>query len=113
MDRLINAMRKKNNISATPIRKTCQEFEAYEHLLRKARKLWREKGLLAKPDAEKGQQIPQNVKDKRLEFYQLDYFTRLCPGKKDFVLALLNGKRTFISKSASFYYTISSLKRCK
>ena len=65
-----------------PIRRTCQAFEVSEHLVRKARKLWREKGLLAKPDAKKGQQISQNIKDKGLKLYQLDDFTRLCPGKK-------------------------------
>ena len=107
MGKLINAIREKINISSkqeqvqilttiTPeswsIRKTCQEFEVSEHLVRKARKLQCEKGLLAKPDAKKGQQIPQNVKDEVLEFYQIDDFTRLCPGKKDFVSVFLNGK---------------------
>ena len=43
------------------IKGTCQEFEISEHLLRK---LHCEKGLFAKPDVKKGQQIPQNVKDK-------------------------------------------------
>ena len=99
MDRLINAMRENINISSKPeqvqiltitpegwsIRRTCQEFEVSEHLVRKARKLQCEKGILAKPDAKKGHQIPQNVKDKVLEFYHLDDVTRLCPGKKDFV----------------------------
>ena len=75
------------------IRRTCQEFEVSEHLVRKARKLWCEKGILAKPDAKKGQQIPQNVKGKVIKFYQLDDFSRLCPGKKDFVSVFLNGKK--------------------
>ena len=102
MDRLINAMSEKINISSkleevqilaiTPeiwsIRKTCQEFEVSEHLFRKDRKLSCEKGILAKPDAKKGQQIRQNVKDKVLEFYQLDEFTKLCPGKKCFSLCV-------------------------
>ena len=57
-----------------------------------------EKGILAKPDAKKGQQIPQNVKDKILEFYQLDDFTRLFPGKKNFVSVLLNGKKVHKQK---------------
>ena len=59
------------------IRRTCQEFEVYEHSVRKARKLWCKKWLLAKADAKKGQQTPQNVKEKVLEFHQLDDFTGL------------------------------------
>ena len=44
--------------------------------------------------------MPQNVKDKVLEFYQLDDFTRLCPGKKDFVSVFLNGKKVLYGQSA-------------
>ena len=88
---------KKDNINTKPkrqpIRKTYQEFEVSEHLVRKARKLWREKGLLAKPDIKKGQQILQNVKGKGLEFYKLDDSNRLCPVNKDFVSVFLNSKK--------------------
>ena len=54
------------------IRKTCQQFEVSEHLVRKARKLWH-----TKPDAQsqRGNQIPQNEKNKVVEFYQLHGFT--------------------------------------
>ena len=45
-----------------------------------------------------GQQIPQNVKDKVLELYQLDDFTRLCPGKKGCVSVFLNGKKVHKQK---------------
>ena len=36
------------------IKRTCQEFDFSEHLVRKARKLQCEKGILAKPDAKRG-----------------------------------------------------------
>ena len=112
MDRLINAMREKIDISSKPeqvqiltitpeswsIRRTGQEFKVSEHLVRKARKLRCEKGILGKPDAKKGQQIPQSVKDKVLEFDQLDDFTWLRPGKKDFVSVFLNGKKVHKQK---------------
>ena len=76
--RLINAMPENIDISTkqeqvqiftiTPeswlIKRTCQEFEVSEHLVRKARKLRYEKGLLAKPDAKNEQQIPQNITEK-------------------------------------------------
>ena len=68
-----------------PLKKTSQEFEVSEHLVRKAKKSLYEKRLLAKPDAKKEQQIPENVQDRVLDFYQSDDFTRPCPGKKDFV----------------------------
>ena len=82
----INAMSKKKVILArskqeqvqiltiTPeslsIRRTYQQFEVSEHLVRKARKLWR-----TKPDAQRGHPIPQNEKNKVVEFYQLHGFT--------------------------------------
>ena len=50
------------------------------------------------------------MKDKVLEFYQLDDFNKLCSSKKDFVSVFLNGKKD------RFYFAwksfISSLKRC-
>ena len=58
-------------------KKNVSRMGSFKHLDRKDKKLWCEKGLLAKPDAKKGQQIPQNVKDKELEFYHLDDFTTI------------------------------------
>ena len=69
MDRLINAMKEKNNIRSKhwqvqmltiapeswSIRGTCQEFDVSEQLVRNAGKLWSKKRLLTKPNAKKGQ----------------------------------------------------------
>ena len=68
------------------IRRTCQEFKVSEHLVKKARKLWCKKGLLAKPDAKKGAENSTKCEGYEVfEIYQLDDFTRLGPGKKGFV----------------------------
>ena len=61
--------------------------------------MWCGKGLFAKPDAKKEQEIPQNVKDKILELYKLDDFTRLYSGKKDFVSVFLDCKKVYNQKS--------------
>ena len=39
-------------------------------------------GILAKPDAKKGQTLKDDVKEKVQEIYESDKFTRLCPGKR-------------------------------
>ena len=112
MVRLINTMKEKIKIrtkheqvqilTITPeswsIRKTCQEFEVSKHLVRQGRKLCCKKRLLAKPDNKKGQQIPQIVKDKELEFYQLDDSARLCPVVKNVLSVFLNGKKVHKQK---------------
>lgn len=72
------------------IEKTCKTFLVSEHLVRKARKLKNEKGILAKPEAKKGQPLEDTVKQKVIELYESDEFTRQCPGKKDFVSVSIN-----------------------
>ena len=61
------------------------------------------------------EQISQNVKDKVLEFYQLNDFTRLCPGKKDFASLFLNGKKVHKQKRLILLHLKElyiELKRC-
>ena len=41
-----------------------------------------EKGLLAKADVKKGQQIPENLRDWEHDFYPSNDFTTMCPVKK-------------------------------
>ena len=67
-------------------KKTMEEFGVTEHVVRRARQLKKDKGILADPDPKKGKTFLQEVTQRIQEFYQSDEFSRLCPGKKDFVI---------------------------
>jgi hypothetical protein len=67
------------------IKKTIEEFGVTEHLVKHARQIKREKGLLADPDPNRGRALPQEISERILDFYQLDEYSRMCPGKKECV----------------------------
>ena len=54
-------------------------------MVRASRKLFREKGILSTPESKKGNTISKEVIDLVTEFYCNDEFSRMMPGKKDFV----------------------------
>ena len=60
-------------------------FNVTEYQAKKARKLFREKGLLALPPVYQGKRLLQEVLDLVIAFYENDEFSRLMPGKKDYV----------------------------
>lgn len=69
-----------------PITKIMTSFDVTEYQAKKARKLYREKGVLAKPSSYKGKtNISEDTVNLVISFYQDDEFSRLMPGKKDFV----------------------------
>ena len=78
-------------------------------------------GLLAKPDAKKGQPLKDDVKEKVQEIYESEEFTRLCPGKKDFVSVHMNGvklhkqqKRLILVRMKELYLELKKLNpECK
>ena len=63
------------------IQKTCDEFSVTEHLIRRARKLKLESRILAEPEY-KRHLISDETRNIGRDFYVLDEFSRLCPGKK-------------------------------
>ena len=66
--------------------KIAEEFGVTIHMVRTARKLKEEKGILALPDPKlPSNKLDAEVKTKIIDFYHDDEFTRICPGKKDFV----------------------------
>ena len=60
-------------------------FEVSEYLVREARKLAAEKGILALPDAKKGRSLSKEVEDSVRLFFEDDEYSRQMPGTKDFV----------------------------
>ena len=67
------------------IKATAQYFNVSEYLVRTARKLAAEKGILTFPDPKKGHGLSNTTVGLIHQFYHDDEFTRLMPGQKDFV----------------------------
>ena len=65
--------------------KIINEFSVTDYMVRASRKLFREKGILSTPESKKGNTISKEVIDLVTEFYCNDEFSRMMPGKKDFV----------------------------
>ena len=49
------------------------------------RKILNEKGILGIPESKKGRELPQDVLATVKNFYCSDEYSRMMPGKKDFV----------------------------
>ena len=63
-----------------------EEFGASNYMARKAKQLVREHGILATPDPRPGRpSLSKSVVDQVVSFYENDSFSRMMPGKKDYV----------------------------
>ena len=65
------------------IRKIESEFGASNYIVRKAKELVREKGILSTPNPKPGRSLPQTSIDIVIRFYESDENSRMMPGKKD------------------------------
>ena len=80
------------------ISKIQAEFGASNFMARKAKQLVKEKGVLSSPDPRPGHSIPRETSDLVIAFYEDDSFSRLMPGKKDFVSVKFEHGRTQVQK---------------
>jgi hypothetical protein len=99
MDELITALKEKVTVSTsqeklklltlTPsswkIEKTAKEFDVSVYMVKKSRSLKKTGGILADPPRKKGKELSQEVKDRVVEFYEDDQYSRMCPGQKEYV----------------------------
>ena len=68
------------------IQETMENFNISDHLVKKARKLKTNKGILADPDrATRKTSLNPEIISKVIWFYQSDEFSRMCSGKREFV----------------------------
>lgn len=75
------------------IEKTAQEFNVSIYMVKKARSVRKQHGILADTlPSKKGKELPQTTIDKVLAFYESDEFSRMCPGK-DSVSVKVNGQK--------------------
>ena len=66
--------------------KVMNEFDVSHHMVKTARRLKKDKGILSSVSAKKGRPLNQEIVDRIVDFYQSDEYTRMCPGQKDFVV---------------------------
>ena len=67
------------------IRKVQEEFGASNYMVRKAKELVKEKGILSTPNPEPGHTLPTETIDLAWSFYKCDEVSRMMPGCKHFV----------------------------
>jgi hypothetical protein len=75
------------------IKKASVEFGVSERMIKKARKLKMEEGILAIAGKKRGKKLSNEVKQKVLQFFEDDEFSRMCPGKMIVYLLEWMGKR--------------------
>jgi len=67
------------------IQKTADEFSVSNHLVKKGRELKQKIGILASPAMKRGRKLDDSTVKMLIQFYNNDEYSRICPGKKDFV----------------------------
>ena len=60
-------------------------FTVSEYLVRSARELKKMKGILAEPDQIRGKMLSDSTLTLVTRFFEDDEYSRVMPGKKDFV----------------------------
>lgn len=74
--------------------KEIQEFFSVSNsMARKSKQLRDVKGLLPEISKKKGRAINVDIANSVKEFFQNDEFSRMCPGKKEFVSVKIDGRR--------------------
>ncbi|KAK3928964.1 Protein translocase subunit, partial [Frankliniella fusca] len=79
------------------VKRIQKEFNVSKALIRKAKKLTTEQGLMPDPPLRSGRPVPNETKDKVIEWYEDEENSRMLPGKKDYVIIRENNsnKGTF------------------
>ena len=67
-------------------------------MIRSARNLKKETGIISRPGNRMGKSLPEETKDLVIDFYHDDEYSRQLPGEK----ILLVSQRMYISKSDLF-----------
>lgn len=75
------------------IRKIENEFETSNYLVRKAKRLVEEKGVLSTPNPKAGKSLSKKIVDDIKNMYCCDTISRQMPGMKDTVSVIVDNKR--------------------
>ncbi|XP_065669184.1 uncharacterized protein LOC136088691 [Hydra vulgaris] len=80
------------------IEKTQKFFFASKRSVVQARKLSKKSGILSKPSPKSGRKLSEDVITEVVHFYECDEYSRVCPGKKEFVSVKVDSKKQHIQK---------------
>ena len=81
------------------IQKTVDFFSVSQHVVKQARKLKKEKGILATPSGYFREGLGKETKDLVISFYERDDISRICPGKKDSItVRMADGSKEKVQK---------------
>lgn len=80
------------------IKRVQNEFGAPDYMVRKAKALVKEKGIMSTPNPKPGKTLASSVIDLVASFYQTDEVSRMMPGKKDFVSVRIDGQSVHMQK---------------
>lgn len=81
------------------VRKIMREFNAPNYMVRQAKRLLKEKGILASPDQKPGKSLSQEIVHTVRLFYESDEVSRIMPGKRDCISVKdENGSKTAVQK---------------
>ena len=67
-------------------------FSTSQRSIKRAREMKKYHGILVEPAKREGRNISNDVKEKVLELYLSDEFSRMCPGKKEFISVNIDGE---------------------
>jgi len=75
------------------IRKIEKEFSATNYMVRNAKQLVEEKGILSTPNQKAGRTLSTSIVDDVRTFYTSEMISRMMPGMKDYVSVNIGGQR--------------------
>ena len=81
-----------------PVRRVQDEFGASNYMVRTAKQLVKQKGILSTPNLKQGHALSAEVVSMVAEFYDSDEVSRVMPGKKEFVSVRVGANRIHVQK---------------
>ena len=100
--------------STWKVENICQYFSVTHYMVKQSRQLLQSQGILSKPNPRKGRPASQETIDMVTEYYCDDNYSRLVPGKEDFVSIRKNvheQKSYYKSYYVTFQNYIQTLKK--
>ena len=80
------------------VQRVCEEFSASDYMVRRAKELVKQKGILSMPDIRKGHSLSSETCELVQSFYEDDEVSRMMPGIKDFVSVRREAGRVQVQK---------------
>ena len=80
------------------VRRAAEEFGVTRWVATQAKKMREEKGILSEAQVKKGHGLSNELVKRIVDFYQSDEYSRMCPGKKDFVSIKVNVEKIQMQK---------------